>query len=70
MPTIDTEDAEPGMLEVDEGRFHPSFGVDPRTGDLARGRYDDAADLDRMSVHVLLGFGYELRHGAVGTADA
>lgn len=71
MPTIDTEDAELGKLEVGEGRFHPSFGVDARNGDFARGGYDDdAANLDRLPVHVQLGFGYELGHGGDGKANA
>jgi hypothetical protein len=71
MPTIDTEDAELGSLEVGEGRFHPSFGVDVRNGDFARGGYDDdAANLARLPVHLQLGFGYEVSHGADGKADA
>jgi hypothetical protein len=71
MPTIDTEDAELGTLKVGKGRFHPSFSVDVRNGDFARGNYDDdAANLDRLPVHAQIGFGYELSHGTDGRATA
>jgi hypothetical protein len=70
VPTIDTEDAELGTLEVGKGRFHPSFSVDVRNGDFARGSYDDdAANLDRLPVHAQFGFAYELNHGADGKAN-
>lgn len=70
IPTIDTEDASLGSLAVGDGRFHPTLGVDLRNGDFARGGYDDdAANLDRLPVHVQLGFGYDLHRAADGKAD-
>lgn len=71
MPTIDTEDVDLGGARVGEGRFHPILTLDIRNGDFARGGYDDdAASLDRVPVHVALGFGYELHLDEEGEADA
>ncbi|MGJ3627975.1 hypothetical protein AB5I41_15045 [Sphingomonas sp. MMS24-JH45] len=54
VPTIDTEDASLGSVEVGSGDFHPILGVDVRNGDFARGGYDDdAANLDRVPVRQL-----------------
>ncbi len=70
-PTIDTEDASLGSVEVGAGNFHPILSLDLRNGDLARGDYDDdAADLDRLPVHVQLGFAWDLHRDATGKADA
>lgn len=70
-PTIDTEDASLGSVEVGPGRFHPVLGVDLRNGDFARGGYDDdAANLDRLPVHLQLGFNYALHLRDDGSADA
>lgn len=70
-PTIDTEDASLGEVEVEPGRFHPVLGVDLRNGDFARASYDnDAASLDRLPVHLQIGFNYAMHLRADGTADA
>ncbi|MCP3733432.1 hypothetical protein M9979_00845 [Sphingomonas sp. RP10(2022)] len=73
VPTIDTEDASLGSAKVGTGRFHPTFGIDIRNGDFARGGYDDdAANLDRLPVHVQVGFAWDLRPGSlwlVGTSS-
>lgn len=70
IPTIDTEDASLGSLAVGGGRFHPTLSLDLRNGDFARGGYDDdAASLDRLPVHVQLGFGYDLHRAADGKTD-
>jgi hypothetical protein len=70
-PTIDTEDDSLGSVKVGEGRFHPVFSVDLRNGDFARGGYDDdAANLHRLPVHLLVGFNYALHLREDGTADA
>ncbi|USU10187.1 hypothetical protein NF700_08005 [Sphingomonadaceae bacterium OTU29MARTA1] len=70
IPTIDTEDAGLGTLDAGGGRLHPTFGIDLRNGDFARGGYDDdAADLDRLPVHVQLGFAFDLHRSAGGDAD-
>lgn len=70
IPTIDTEDASLGSLAVGDGRFHPTMAIDLRNGDFARGGYDDdAANLDRLPVHVQLGFGFDLHRAADGKAD-
>lgn len=70
IPTIDTEDASLGSLSVGGGRFHPVIGIDLRNGDVARGGYDDdAANLDRVPVHVQIGFGFDLHRDPSGQAD-
>jgi hypothetical protein len=70
VPTIDTEDASLGSASVGSGRVHPSVGLDVRNGDFARGNYDDdAADLDRLPVHLQLGFAAELHRNAADRAD-
>lgn len=69
-PTIDTEDASLGAVAAGAGRFHPLVTVDVRNGDFARGGYDDdAANLDRVPVHVQAGFARELHRNARGEAD-
>lgn len=71
MPTIDTEDADLGSMEVGDGRLHPTVTLDLRNGDFVRGGYDDdAADLGRLPVHLQVGVGYELRRDAAGEPDA
>lgn len=70
VPTIDTEDASLGSTSVGSGRVHPSMALDVRNGDFARGNYDDdAADLDRLPVHLQLGFAAELHRKAHDKAD-
>ncbi len=70
IPTIDTEDAGLGSLSVGGGRFHPTLGLDLRNGDFARGGYDDdAANLDRLPVHVQIGFGFDLHRARDGKTD-
>ncbi|WP_375420850.1 hypothetical protein [uncultured Sphingomonas sp.] len=70
VPTIDTEDASLGSASVGSGRVHPSVGLNVRNGDFARGNYDDdAADLDRLPVHLQLGFAAELHRNAADEAD-
>ncbi len=70
-PTIDTEDASLGSAEVGAGTFRPILALDIRNGDFARGNYDDdAADLDRVPVHVQLGFAWDLHRDVEGRADA
>lgn len=71
VPSIDTEDATLGSQRASSsGRIHPSFGIDVRNGDFARGNYDDdAANLDRLPVHVQLGIAADLHHDADGRAD-
>lgn len=71
IPTVNTEDATLGSDDVSSsGRIHPSFGVDIRNGDFARGNYDDdPASLDRLPVHVQLGLAADLHHDADGKAD-
>ena len=70
IPTVDTEDASLGSLAVGRGRLHPILGVDLRNGDFARGGYDDdAANLDRLPVHVQLGLAFDLHRDASGEAD-
>lgn len=70
VPTIDTEDAGLGSADVKAGVFHPIVAVDVRNGDFARGGYDDdAASLDRVPVHVQLGFDWALHDDAGGAAD-
>lgn len=52
------------------GRVHPLLALDVRNGDFARGYYDDnAADLDRLPVHLQLGFAAELHRTAPDEAD-
>lgn len=71
MPTIDTEDASLGSASVGDARVHPMIAIDVRNGDFVRGSYDDdAADLDRVPVHLQLGLGFELSRGAQGQPDA
>jgi hypothetical protein len=70
VPTIDTEDVTLGSSSVGTGSIHPAFGVDVRNGDFARGNYDDdAADLDRLPVHVQVGVAADLHYDAAGQAD-
>jgi hypothetical protein len=70
VPTIDTEDATLGSVSVGSGRVHPMIALDVRNGDFARGNYDDdAADLDRLPVHLQLGFAAELHRNAEDEAD-
>lgn len=70
IPTVDTEDASLGSQAVGRGRLHPVIGLDVRNGDFARGGYDDdAANLDRVPVHVQLGFAYDLHRDRDGKAD-
>lgn len=70
-PTIDTEDATLGSVDVGERRLHPIFGVDIRNGDFARGGYDDdAANLQRLPVHLQAGLDYAIHVDANGKADA
>jgi hypothetical protein len=70
VPTIDTEDASLGSMSVGSGRVHPSLALDVRNGDFARGNYDDdAAGLDRLPVHLQLGFAAELHRNAQDEAD-
>jgi hypothetical protein len=70
VPTIDTEDATLGSASVGRGRVHPLIALDVRNGDFARGNYDDdAADLNRLPVHLQLGFSAELHRNAEGEAD-
>lgn len=71
VPSINTEDATLGSQGVSSsGSIHPSFGVDVRNGDFARGNYDDdAADLDRLPVHVQVGIDFDLHRDAEGKAD-
>ena len=70
VPTIDTEDALLGSASVGNGRVHPLMALDVRNGDFARGAYDDdAADLDRLPVHLQLGFAAELHRNAQDDAD-
>jgi len=71
VPTIDTEDVTLGSSSVGTGSIHPAFGIDVRNGDFARGNYDDdAADLDRLPVHVQVGVAADLHHDAAGQVDA
>lgn len=71
VPTIDTEDASLGSASVGSGRVHPLIALDVRNGDFARGNYDDdAADLDRLPVHLQVGFSAELHRNAKNEADA
>jgi hypothetical protein len=70
VPTIDTEDASLGSASVGSGRAHPSIGLDVRNGDFARGNFDDdAADLDRLPVHLQLGLTAELHRNAEDRPD-
>jgi hypothetical protein len=72
-PSIDTEDAALGNVEVSNtsGRFHPQLGVDVRNGDFARGNYDDdSATLNRIPFHAQAGFALELHQRADSAADA
>lgn len=70
VPTIDTEDASLGSSSPPTGGIHPAFGVDIRNGDFARGNYDDdAADLDRLPLHVQVGVAADLHHNEAGQAD-
>ena len=70
LPTIDTEDASLGSASVGRGRVHPSIALDVRNGDFARGNYDDdAADLQRLPVHLQFGFAAELHRNADDEAD-
>ncbi|WP_294392208.1 hypothetical protein [uncultured Sphingomonas sp.] len=70
IPTIDTEDASLGSASVGDGGFHPVLAADLRNGDFARGAYDDDdADLDRLPLHLQLGFAWDLRRNAEGKAD-
>lgn len=70
VPTIDTEDASLGATSVGIGRFHPIVAIDVRNGDFARGGYDDdAANLDRVPVHVQAGFAWALHRDAAGKQD-
>lgn len=70
VPTIDTEDASLGATAVGSGGFHPIVAVDIRNGDFARGGYDDdAANLDRVPVHVQAGFAWGLHSDAAGRQD-
>lgn len=72
VPTIDTEDATLGSQPVRPGGWlHPALGVDLRNGDFARGDYDDdAANLDRLPVHVQIGAAADLHRASDGSADA
>jgi len=70
IPTVDTEDASLGSLDAGRGRLHSVVGVDLRNGDFARGGYDDdAANLDRLPVHVQFGLAWDLHRDTEGTAD-
>lgn len=71
-PTLDTEDATLGSEDVSSGgRWHPSFGIDLRNGDFARGGYDDdRADLSRLPVHVQAGVAIELARKTDGSATS
>lgn len=70
MPMSDTEDASIGSISVGNGRFHPVLSFDVRNGDFVRGSYDDdAANLDRLPVHLQLGVGLELHRDTQGKAD-
>ena len=70
VPTIDTEDVTLGSSSAGAGSIHPAFGIDIRNGDFARGNYDDdAANLDRLPVHVQVGVAADLHHDAAGQAD-
>jgi hypothetical protein len=70
VPTIDTEDASLGSAPVGSGHVHPSLALDVRNGDFARGNFDDdAADLDRLPVHIQLGLAAELHRNAEDEAD-
>jgi len=62
VPTIDTEDASLGSADVpQDAPFHLLGTLDMRNGDFARGAYDDdGADLDRLPVHVQVGFAWRL----------
>lgn len=70
IPAIDTEDATLGSETVgSSARVHPSLAFDVRNGDFARGNYDDdAADLDRVPVHIQVGMAVELGRDATGAA--
>ena len=72
VPSLDTEDASLGSVEVSEtsGRFHPQFGVDARNGDFSRGNYDDdSASLERIPLHAQVGFALDLHRAAGGATD-
>ncbi|WP_244652107.1 hypothetical protein [Pseudomonas sp. CFBP 13710] len=73
VPSIDTEDAALGSVEIGEasGRFHPQLSVDVRNGDFARGNYDDdAASLGRVPLHAQAGFALDLHQAVDGRANA
>ena len=71
VPTIDTEDVTLGSSSGGTGSIHPALGIDIRNGDFARGNYDDdAADLDRLPVHVQVGLAADLHRNAAGQVDA
>lgn len=72
VPTLDTEDATLGVDDVSSsGRLHPSFAIDLRNGDFARGSYDDdRADLSRLPVHAQVGLALDLGHDGEGKATS
>lgn len=69
-PTVETEDAALGELDVSEARFHPSVTLDLRNGDFSRGEYDDDdADLNRVPLHLQFAFAGQLGRDASGEAN-